>query len=645
MADAATPKLEPTPWGIDFAEPEGTVAERLRKLTAIQARLIEAANAERPDAKRFREFYNPRFHACGHALAVLRKGMPDQGFDDGGMPLPKYDKNALRKTPEYLADLAAVDLAETFKGTAPAAEPPDPYEDFSAPNYTEVDPNSRFTIGNGAATNSKITAYRLTSNEDAYIYKDFGADHFGTLFEHKFIMCQTESQNTPKCGTWMVSNGVDDFSGLWAASTPSLAVVLEWLSLDILFFDVGDQDYDTYDPGVGPPYSIGVIWYCTVSRDGASALLYIRTGSHTGTLQDTLSITPGTDAYRYLYGVFSWNYSWNYYMSYYVQDLDLQEGTTVEPAAVAITMSAPAPTIRQRISPAAVSITLSAPAPTIKQTARPAAVSLTLSVPTPKITPLVVSPAAVALTLSVPAAIPGPVLVSPAALVLTLSVQAPATGTIAAPAPVVLALSVARPATAGGYAVYMGVGGESAIDYDSPVGNVAPGETSIAIAGLGLAAGNLYYLAVRARSDRGVQEANTDRIVCVEIDDAGDLVGPRPNALLAARAEAAAAGKIDLTIVYNARGAAGAATGVQVARVTGGAADWEDLEDTIPLRSAGITRRTRTLEPTYDDGETVRLAARAVTAGGATGDELLVNPVTADAAAPPAVDWIRAVQV
>jgi len=643
MADAATPKPEPTPWGIDFAEPEGTVAERLRMLTAIQAKLIGAVNADGPDAKRFKAFYNPRFHAVGHALATLRQTLPDLGLDEGGEPLPRYDREAVRKTPEYAADFKTVDLTKTFSGEVAAAEPPDPYEDFSAPNYTELDPNSRYAIGNGGGTNSKITVTGLTRNEDAYIYKDAGAGHFADPFTHLFVTAFTSGSLSSYMSVCNVSNYVDD-SWDWSSNNRQAAGMF-WYAYNnnpkIYFREFESSDQDSVS------LSATTLYYCTMDRSGTSLLLYIRITSHEGALQDTLSITlPVGRAYQYEFPVNSWDMSSAEYASYIVQDLDLQEaGTTVEPAAVAVTLSAPAPTISQRISPAAVAVTLSAAAPTIRQTVKPGPVSLTLGIPAPKITPLVVSPAAVPLTLGVPAAIPGPVVVSPAALVLTLSVQAPATGTIAAPAPVVLALSVARPATAGGYAVYMGVGGESAIDYDSPVGNVAPGETSIAIAGLGLAAGNLYYLAVRARSDRGVQEANTDRIVCVEIDDAGDLVGPRPNALLAARAEAAAAGKIDLTIVYNARGAAGAATGVQVARVTGGAADWEDLEDTIPLRSAGITRRTRTLEPTYDDGETVRLAARAVTAGGATGDELLVNPVTADAAAPPAVDWIRAVQV
>ena len=242
-----------------------------------------------------------------------------------------------------------------------------------------------------------------------------------------------------------------------------------------------------------------------------------------------------------------------------------------------------------------------------------------------RITPVVVSPAPVVMTLSPAQATPGPVIVKPSHVVMTLTPVAPAAEATVAPAPVVMTLSVARAATSSGYAVYVGVGAASAIDYDSPACNVAPGQASITMAGRSLAAGKLYYLAVRARSDRGVQEANTDRVVGVEIDEAGDLVGPRPNALLASRAEASAGGKIDLTIVYNARGAAGVATAVQVARVTGGVADWESLAGAIPLRSAGVTRRTGTLGPTYDDGETVtwpsgpsRPAARRATSCSST---------------------------
>ena len=327
MADTLA-KFKATPWGIDFAAPEGTVAEKLRKLTAIQARLIEAANAEKPDAKRFKAFYNPRFFASGHALATLRKTLPDRGIGPNGMPMPKYDRWAVRKTPGYAADFAAVDLGKTFRGAVKALEPPDPYEDFSAPNYTELDPNGRYAIGNGGGTNSKITVTGLTRNETAYIYKDFGAAHFGA-FDHKLQAKTTAHEGgTPSTLLWAISNVVNQRK-YWYDNDSEALQAYFWMERSlaktrISVWDTEDDDNDTFN------LAGGVVYYITISRDGAAFALYIRITSHSGALQDTLLLSPvAARTYRYLFGVNSYNDANGAAMSYYVQDLDLQEAAAL----------------------------------------------------------------------------------------------------------------------------------------------------------------------------------------------------------------------------------------------------------------------------------------------------------------------------
>lgn len=193
------------------------------------------------------------------------------------------------------------------------------------------------------------------------------------------------------------------------------------------------------------------------------------------------------------------------------------------------------------------------------------------------------------------------------------------------------------------YTVYRGV---NAVDWANQVGSIGAGNASIDLAGLGHVADVEYWYGVRATSKAGVQETNTDRIVRVIIDSEGNLIGPAPNAPLAASAKAIADAEISLTVVYSARGQAGVATGVQVAEVSGaGVPNWGSLITTVTVRSSGMTRRTVTLDESWADGETVRLAVRAATAAGATGDELLVNPVAVDATAPAAVEYVEAAQV
>ena len=179
--------MQPTPWGIDFAAPQGTVAEQLRKLTAIQENLRlehNAGGAKLPLAdfrKRQREFWSPRSHAVGDAICKLRDTLP---VADGPMAL-RYDRGAERKTAGFVGVVEAVDLGETFRGVVQAAEPPDPYEDFSAPNYTEVDEDGDISIYTGDAANSGVYVADMRNDAVSHVSKSHGAGHFGDL-EHLF---------------------------------------------------------------------------------------------------------------------------------------------------------------------------------------------------------------------------------------------------------------------------------------------------------------------------------------------------------------------------------------------------------------------------------------------------------------------------
>jgi hypothetical protein len=116
-----------------------------------------------------------------------------------------------------------------------------------------------------------------------------------------------------------------------------------------------------------------------------------------------------------------------------------------------------------------------------------------------------------------------------------------------------------------------------------------------------------------------------------------------PNALQAgARIDAAAGGKIALSCVYSSAGELGACSGLQVARVVNGAADWAHILQTIV--TSGSRRISQVLTPAFANGETVLLSVRAITAEGGIGPETIVGPVAADSSAPPSPDYLVGAQ-
>ncbi len=75
------------------------------------------------------------------------------------------------------------------------------------------------------------------------------------------------------------------------------------------------------------------------------------------------------------------------------------------------------------------------------------------------------------------------------------------------------------------YKVYGGAA-PATVDYADMLASVRAGQTSVDIAGLGLAAGGTYCLAVRATSAAGVEETNTDRLARAVVDEFGQLQQP-----------------------------------------------------------------------------------------------------------------------
>lgn len=180
-------------------------------------------------------------------------------------------------------------------------------EDLST--YTETDPNSRIT-----RTTRRVTWTGLTRNEDAYVYKDKGADHFNGNFVHLLTIRATGytgTSGTVNCGAyWSVANLVDDWGGIDTANGDGLFLLARVNTSN------GDQYIQIIELDGGAGYTsasayeitVNTTYYIKIVRDesiGTYGTLYCYTYSDPAraTLVNTQTITLHSSKkdYRYIY--------------------------------------------------------------------------------------------------------------------------------------------------------------------------------------------------------------------------------------------------------------------------------------------------------------------------------------------------------
>lgn len=203
------------------------------------------------------------------------------------------------------------------------------YEDFTA--YTEVDEGDNITI----IANS-IYWDTPTRNLTGYIYKDKGIDHFDGDFTHKFRIYFAGLWNAALACHWMLSNTIGDQYALSTGSADGYTFY-SYDNTERLYLRIWEDGIFTEDiwPAHGP--QPGTWYYIEIVRDddgGANntgrLTSYIRTGSHTGALQDTLVVDSSAgeqNDFRYIYGMATYNDGiaspgWH---QGYTQNLDLGE--------------------------------------------------------------------------------------------------------------------------------------------------------------------------------------------------------------------------------------------------------------------------------------------------------------------------------
>ena len=187
--------------------------------------------------------------------------------------------------------------------------------------YTEIDPNSHITVTSA----SKIDFAGLTRNEDAYVYKNFGADYFGNDFTINFDAQLTSGDASINIYVCALANLLDDGYGIEVTSADSLITTnLVNVSGDYRIYLKEASSgalYNTY-------YSVSAAttYYLTMRRNVFDLMLYLDIYSDSGrtTKLTTLSLELHQHYnFKYLYPVQSYNSGHALVGTGFVQNLEI----------------------------------------------------------------------------------------------------------------------------------------------------------------------------------------------------------------------------------------------------------------------------------------------------------------------------------
>ena len=186
------------------------------------------------------------------------------------------------------------------------------YEDFTS--FTEVDI---------AADRIQKTAHHIDhyakNNETTYLYKDYGAAHFGD-FTHR-IKVKNVAGGTGKGVVWMLCDELGDVHSLQDTEQTFINI---WLyGSDRMYLEEGYSGL-THQNWYG--ISADTWYYVKIVKSGTSLNAYIYSDAGYSTLLDTLTLTlHGNWNFRYLYGCNTHNSGFDHYEQTDIENFDLGE--------------------------------------------------------------------------------------------------------------------------------------------------------------------------------------------------------------------------------------------------------------------------------------------------------------------------------
>ena len=168
-------------------------------------------------------------------------------------------------------------------------------QDFTT--YTEGGTSDVLTV-----TASTITTTRAERIDNQYFYKDFGTDYFGTSFTHEFDYEITANLlgGFPATLIWCVTNTFGTIEDILAPDNnlridvgmPYNYHALIWVNTTA---DDGSNNTDNWTGS-----SVGTHYYCRVTRNGTSLTFTAYSDSGRASSVYTVTVTCGTDSFRYL---------------------------------------------------------------------------------------------------------------------------------------------------------------------------------------------------------------------------------------------------------------------------------------------------------------------------------------------------------
>jgi hypothetical protein len=269
------------------------------------------------------EFW-PRFWPLIEATLAQREVLwrtKDRTWTDPTVPPWVTQRTAIRAKADSDPLLASIIVQDIFAGkTALGAPSDDPAEDYTT--YTEVDPHNRYTVA--AAL---ITAVGLQRDEDAWVYKDFGAGHFVSGLSHN-VDIQVNTLGSASAGVGCchaVSNYVDDLGYL---STNTKQAMVLWFygntAREIRLRDCENNTSDTDIANFAP--ALNTWYYATFAYSGTAGTCILYSDAGRTTVLDTIAVTIANGrTYQYGIEVNSHNGGITAAISYKVANLDLGE--------------------------------------------------------------------------------------------------------------------------------------------------------------------------------------------------------------------------------------------------------------------------------------------------------------------------------
>jgi len=202
-------------------------------------------------------------------------------------------------------------------------------EDFTS--YTEVDPNSHLSK---TAYHVDHKGYR---NEDCYLYKDKGAEHFGNFTHLIDLKPMGHGGTYYGCSYfWMLSKDtVDDFKGLVNASKTAFAVGCWTNSVFVPYVQIEESYAGIRYVSTAIILAEGTQYYPKIVKSGTTVTLYVYSDAArtTQVAGSPVSLTLHADhTCQYIFAGNTYNdgTDTNKWIDVDIDNLDLQEGVLKE---------------------------------------------------------------------------------------------------------------------------------------------------------------------------------------------------------------------------------------------------------------------------------------------------------------------------